>query len=342
MGINIGKITNKVAAGAAIGDKLGLFKKKKKASEAEEQEPKRVINEAKRSKELSELQFPQDIGYKYFFMKFKTYDYPQTNNVNRGATNNDILKETLTGYIILPFPRELTEEYSVAYRGAQLGFFGAGAEAIESVLNDQNISADSLKEGGLEAIKGLAPKMGKAAAGALAADILAKGTGRVGKSAAKAAAVLGLGGAKLQDTIGSRLGVVDNPVERAMLDGVPLRDHSFSFKLVPRNAAENASIGSIIHEIRRRMMPNNAAGKFFFDFPDVVDFGFAGSFKTQPYKTSVVTSLKIDYAPDGASFHILDGEATAYVLTIGLKEIQPIRKTDFGPAAVATTGAAQK
>lgn len=323
MGINIGKITNKVAAGAAIGDKLGLFKKKKKDREAKEQEPKRAIEEKKRSAALSALQFPSDIGKKYFFMKFKKYDYGKSNSVNKGED----LKETLKGYIILPFPRELTEEYNVAYRGAQLGYFGAGADALAKVLNDSeelgNITTDNFK--------GLVPKAGKAIAGALTANLVQKvgkkvGAGQLGK----AAVILGLGGAKLQDTIGSRIGVVDNPVERAMLDGVPLRDHSFSFKLVPRNQKENTSVDLIIAEIRSRMMPYNSGGEFFFQFPEVVDFGFNGSFTKQPYKTSVITSLKVDYAPDGASFHIKDGEATAYVLTIGLKEIQPIRKEDFG------------
>ena len=324
MGINIGKITNKVAAGAAIGDKLGLFKKKKKDREAAEQSVTNTIAEKERSKKLTILSFPHDIGYKYFFMKFKKYEYKTTNKVNKGQD----LTEDLTGYIVLPFPRELTEEYNVAYRGAQLGYFGAGAEALDEVINKGFQDIDNLK---MEDLKGVIPKAGKAIAAGLTANIVKKVGSKVGAAQlGKAAVVLGLGGAKLQDTLGSRIGVVDNPVERAMLDGVPLRDHSFSFKLVPRNEAENASVGSIIQNIRGRMMPFNSAGEFFFEFPDVVDFGFAGSFTTQPYKTSVVTSLKVDYAPDGASFHMKDGEATAYVLTIGLKEIQPIRRQDFG------------
>jgi len=322
MGINIGKITNKVAAGAAIGDKLGLFNKKKKDREAAEQEPKRAIEESEKQNTLSSLQFPSDIGNKYFFMKFKKYEYKTTGNVNRGQD----LGEKLTGYIILPFPRELTEEYNVAYRGAQLGFFGAGAEAVTKVL-DGELSSKDLS---VDSLKGAIPKAGKAIATALTVDFVNKGI-KSTKQLGKAAVILGLGGAKFQDTLGSQLGVVDNPVERAMLDGVPLRDHSFSFKLVPRNPDENTAVGDIIQELRSRMMPFNAAGEFFFQFPEVVDFGFNGSFKTQPYKTSVVTSLKVDYAPDGASFHIKDGEATAYVLTIGLKEIQPIRRSDFGP-----------
>jgi hypothetical protein len=323
MGINIGKITNKVAAGAAIGDKLGLFKKKKKDREAEEQGAKRTIEAAEKTNMLSSLQFPSDIGKKYFFMKFKKYAYGTSGNVNKGED----LKETLSGYIILPFPRELTEEYNVAYRGAQLGYFGAGAEALNEALNGNEEFKTLTKDN----FKGLIPKAGKAIAGALTASLVQNVGSKVGaKQLGKAAVVLGLGGSKLQDTIGSRIGVVDNPVERAMLDGVPLRDHSFSFKLVPRNQKENASVDSIIREIRSRMMPYNSGGEFFFQFPEVVDFGFNGSFSKQPYKTSVVTSLKVDYAPDGASFHIKDGEATAYVLTIGLKEIQPIRKDDFG------------
>ena len=324
MGINIGKITNKVAAGAAIGDKLGLFKKKKKDREAAEQEPKRAIKVSEKKNTLSSLQFPSDIGNKYFFMKFKKYEYKTSGNVNSGSDLDQI--EKLTGYIILPFPRELTEEYNVAYRGAQLGFMGAGAELVSDVI-DKGITGQLNKD----TLQGLVPKSGKAIAAALTADFVGKAGKGAGKQLGKAAVILGLGGAKFQDTLGSRIGVVDNPVERAMLDGVPLRDHSFSFKLVPRNPDENTAVGDIIQELRSRMMPFNASGEFFFQFPEVVDFGFNGSFKTQPYKTSVVTSLKVDYAPDGASFHIKDGEATAYVLTIGLKEIQPIRRSDFGP-----------
>jgi len=338
MGINIGKISNKVAAVQAVGDKLGIFNKKKKAKRDMTQSPRNKILEKQRTSQLSTLQFPEDIGIKYFFLKFKAYSYKSATSGAISGNSSDINEpsEKLQSHIVLPLPRELTEEYSVAYKDTQLGLAGTGLEALE---NGGMSSVDELKAQVMQTLTsgGAATKAGKGTAAVLGLSALQK-TGGVGvKGAAKLAGMLGVGGAGVEGALNLKFGATQNPVERALLDGVPLRNHTFSFKMIPRNAREVTAINKIIHEIRLRMMPKPGQGidEFFYDFPDIVEYGFKGTFASQPHKPGVITSLKVDYAPDGASFFMKSGEAVAYVLSLSIKEFEPINRDDFSKSVTS-------
>jgi hypothetical protein len=324
MGLNIGKITNKVAAVQAVGDKLGLFNKKKKDKAALKQDPKTVITEKRRATAISQYQFPSDIGSKYFFMKFKEYSYAAGTS---GAVYGSAV-EVLKDYIVLPIPKELGEEYNVSYKDEQMGMAGA---AVDFIARESQTGAAN-DAGAVAGAAGLAAP--SATAAALGVNAIKQSVaGKALSSAASLAATLGIAGQSVQSAASLGLGIAQNPVERALLDNVPLRNHSFTFKMSPRNQSELESINKIIHQIRTRMHPANSLGELTYEFPDIVEFGFKGTLKNVPFKPSVVTSLKIDYAPDGASFFMKSGEPVAYVVSIGLKEFEPIRKTDFAAPA---------
>ena len=320
MGLNIGKITNKVAAVQAVGDKLGIFNKKKKDKEALSQDPKTVITSKRRDSALTQYQFPSDIGSKYFFMKFKEYSYAAGTSAAVYGSSVEVLKD----FIVLPIPKELGEEYNVGYKDEQVGLAGA---AVDFIARESASGAEN-DAGAVGGAAGLAAP--KATATALGVNAIKKSiAGKTLSAAAGLAVTLGVGSQSAQSAASLGLGIAQNPVERAMLDRVPLRSHNFTFKLSPRNQSELEAINKIIHQIRTKMHPANSLGELTYEFPDVVEFGFKGTLKNVPFKPSVITSLKVDYAPDGASFFMKSGEPVAYVLSLGLKEFEPIRKTDF-------------
>lgn len=337
MGINIGKISNKIAAVQSVGDKLGLFNKSKKAKRDMTQSARTQIATAKARGQLSTLQFPQDIGTMYFFLKFKSYSYKNATSGAISGDTSDIDFEPIQAtksHIVLPLPRELTEEYNVAYKDTQLGLLGTGLEAME------NGGIDSIEEAKKQITEtigsgGAATKTPKVVSGLLGISAIQKAGGGAVKNVSKLGAMIGLAGSGIENTLNLKFGETQNPVERALFDSVPLRNHTFSFKMIPRNEDEVKSISKIIHEIRLRMMPTPGKGidELFYKFPDIVEYGFRGTFQNQPHKPGVITSLKVDYAPDGASFFMKSGEAVAYVLTLSIKEFEPINRSDFDQEA---------
>lgn len=323
MGINIGKISNKVAGVQAIGDKLGLFKKKDRERRDLEQDPRVVIARNGESDTIHELFFPSDIGKKFFMMQFKKYDYSKA----IGGTGEPL--EKTSQYISLPIPKELIEKYNVNYQNEQLGLTGAG---LDFITGDEGAAArEQFKQGNYGAAVGeigdaiiAAPKALSAVAGVKA--IKSRGGAAVG------AGLAALGVNSVQNAVELGFGLAQNPVERALFKGVPLRDFNFTWKLVPRNADEVDNIKKIIKVIRKHMLPSKSLenlGSPIFNYPDVVDFEFKGTMLDVPYNTSFVTSLNVDYAPDGASFFIRDGYPTAYAISIGFKEFKPLDASQF-------------
>ena len=132
MGINIGKISNKVAGVQAIGDKLGLFKKKDRERQELEQDPRIVIARNGEDNTVHQFHFPSDIGKKYFSMQFKKYDYSKAID----GTKEPL--EKTSDYISLPIPKELIEKYNVNYQNEQLGLTGAG---LDFITGDKGASA---------------------------------------------------------------------------------------------------------------------------------------------------------------------------------------------------------
>ena len=327
MGLNIGKISNKVAGAKAIGDKLGLFKRKDREKRELSQDPRYEIARKDREEQVSRFQFPSDISTKYFIMSFKDYKY---SNAKKGT--GDVTTE-IKDTVVLPIPKELGEYYNVTYQNEQLGLVGAGLDFItdgsgsfEGVVNDLERTIASGEMGDALAIA--APKALAAGAG-----IKAIATKAPGKALGLGLGALGL--SNLQNAVELGTGAAQNPIERAMFKGVPLRDFTFTWKLVPRNMLEMETIKDIINVIRFYMLPNRGGkelqelGSPIFNYPSVVDFNFKGTLESMQFKTSFITSLKIDYAPDGASFFQRDGEPTAYVLSISFKEFVPLDQHDF-------------
>lgn len=320
MPLKIGKISNKIASVDNIGDKLGAFNRTTRDQAVISQDPRHEIATAKSENQIGIENFPSDIGNKYFYLKFSEYAYSSAiDRVNYSNNNQQDLKE----YIVLPIPREIQEKYGVNYSNSRGGLTLAATEDI--VYGSRRPDTDpSLVDRG-EYVGANAARL--ATFGASTAAIQSTIKGKFVRAGVAVTGAFLSGGAT--ETAELTFGVTNNPVERALLENVPLRDHQFSWKLSPRNKKELESINRIISIIRAKMHPENIVGEFAFRFPDVVDFGFRGTLKNVPFKPGFITNFSINHTPDGTSFFMNDGEPTAYMLNLNIKEFEPIRKTDF-------------
>jgi len=218
------------------------------------------------------------------------------------------------GTIRLPLPSNLSTDYRPAYSDADLGAGTAGA----------------IMKAGDRAIYGNGdiPTLA-AAGGALAASGVEKAIGAAGSK-------LGLSaeGGSQAAALKVAGGVAQNPHKIILFTGVNFRDHTFSWKLSPRNRRESDLIRQIINMFTYYAHPEYVAGGLFFKYPEFFKIRFNHPeylFELQP---SVCTDVKVDYHSQGyaAYVRLANGQgppAPAEVsFTVTMKETEIITK-DF-------------
>ena len=245
------------------------------------------------------LTYPQDIGK--YFIKFSFISYSK----DRALA---VAKDEPTVVVIFPIPTNLNENFSVSYNDAKLGsVLGAAVATGVKVINGQQ--ALFSKETGTSVIEA-------------AAVGVREGVGRIG-------------GETLLANIDEATGVVPNPHLAAIFQDIGLRDHSFTFRFSPKNKQEADLIKKIIKTIKRRMLPGTGlSGESstgpLFSFPDIVDISF-GPKDVEPYKIkrSVLTSMTINYAPNGTPAFFRDGSPTDIEIGLNFKEIRVVTRNDY-------------
>lgn len=267
------------------------------------------------------LTYPADIGK--YFVKFSFISY-----VKEAALK--LSKDEPTLVVVLPIPSNLTENFSVSYNDAKLG--PIAGPIVEGATQGAAKAASEGKGAGGQVV-GAAVGAGKAAGSNLGASAYVLAREKVQKSS---------------ETLGANLdratGVVPNPHLAAIFQDIGLREHSFSFRFSPNNSKENETLKKIIKKVKRRMLPGTGAGDGqtgpLFSFPDVVDISF-GPKDELPYKIKrcVMTSMAVNYAPNGLPSFFKDGNPTDVEITMSFKEIRTFTREDLQDKETSFTNA---
>ena len=175
-------------------------------------------------------------------------------------------KGTQTLDIALYIPSDaLQTSYKSSYEAASLGALGGGMDKAVSTFKDASPGTSESAPSGIESLK-LLMKSQAAATGSEA------GTVSLLKGAEKAAA-LGLGDTKtlMEQATGS----VMNPYMVAAYKGPSdMREHKFSFKMLPQSESESRTCVKIVNSFKRAMLPshkggdNKTAPSMLFGYPD--------------------------------------------------------------------------
>jgi hypothetical protein len=141
--------------------------------------------------------------------------------------------------------------------------------------------------------------------------------------------------AGVQNLLSRTEGKVINPNLELLFKEPTLRQFSLSFKLSARNDAEAQEIVQIIRFFKQNMSPKRGKGaSLFLEAPNTfqVHYLHKGS-KEHPYigrmKECAMTSFEVDYTPDGQYSTYKDGFMTSYMLTMSLKELEPVFSNDY-------------
>jgi len=130
----------------------------------------------------------------------------------------------------------------------------------------------------------------------------------------------------------ARSGTAPNQMLTILLKGPKYKDHSFSWKLYPRNAKESAAVRSIIQTLKSSSRPGLSQNGWFFTFPRIFKLSFItgnkennekGSGYLFEFKPSVLQSVVVNYTPSGAPALYSGTSAPDGVeLTLNFKELE--------------------
>jgi len=266
---------------------------------------------ASASNEPVKLQYPLNQSSRFkFAISISEYIKPAPFSRPQKITN---------AAIFLPIPANLAEKFAVDLGNVNLG----ALTNIAASEFSSNINGKTLEQTGKDAYNALVTN-GKD----IGLDLLKN----IGIQAAQAAGqAVGIDPAAIVSTA---TGLSINPGAAVMFKGVNIRpDHSFQWKLNPRNSAEAEAIKLIIGKLRKKMLPSFIGTGTVFNYPNM--FNIAILPEDNPYfpkyKTCFLESMEVNYAPSGPSFHG-DNVPTEIDLKLTFQELVIFTANDFDDA----------
>ena len=277
--------------------------------------PANEIDKKLKENKIQVLSFPDDIGTHSFLMCFQAYNFEQK------ATE-------LSNSIQLPMPSSIIDKYGMEYNQTDLKTAGAGAASA---------TATGLKhifQGGKDASMTLGEDTNfDEVAGAFLSSV--EGVVRDLNPIDS-----------LRGATDLALGNIVNPHTALLFSSVKLKEFEFGWKLYPRSANESKSIRTIINKLKQFSHPGyeehgsakaakhglGGISNFKLTYPCEVDLFYMGPVnEMHKFKRCAVTSLQVNYTPEGGPAFIAESGEPAFVeLQIGFTETMIWTAEDFG------------
>ena len=270
--------------------------------------PEKEIDRSRKNTKTLPYSFPRDgsIDNQHTVIGLMKY--------NRGSPR-ELPKKLNPVYIYLPLPMSgIEDNIALQYQDVPLGAVG----------------------GLLAPAKGIAAKAAKAAGGALAlGGFLATSALGAAGDVLKEAGILGEGAAKFADqgkeALAQGVGMADNPNLSLSFQGVELRTHIFTWRLIAKSVAESIAIESIINTLKINALPQKVFGAgFHLGYPSIAILSF---FPTNLIKISdlgcFITSINVKYDGDGYPVFFKGDKPVIIDLSVSFKERAIITSDDY-------------
>ena len=263
------------------------------------------------------VNFPEDVVQNDHYIEFKAKETKGRAadffNFNVGTTING-------GTIRLPMPSNLSTDYNPQYTEQDLGpMAGAVLKPFDRAMyGNRDLETEAQQGSGMAAVLGA---IGNGTAGAL-----------VQTATAAAGAVPGVGAEGVNAALKVFGGIAVNPHKVVLFTGVGFRDHTFSWKLSPRNRRESNDIRLICEMFKFYSHPEYLAGGLFFKYPEFFDITFRHPSYLFELEPSVCTDVRIDYHGQGFPAYIRDADGSGIpapaevTLSLTFKETEVITK----------------
>ena len=140
----------------------------------------------------------------------------------------------------------------------------------------------------------------------------------------------------VSQVIDRSLGSTINPKASLAFEGVELKQHSFSWMLIPRNETDSEIIKAIIDTLKRNSLPTyeTFAGtnfKAYLKYPSIVDMYLLG---VNPdyfvkFKSAMIRSVHVEYGSQGIVSIVKGGKPGNVSLSIDLVELDIHTAEDY-------------
>ena len=129
-------------------------------------------------------------------------------------------------------------------------------------------------------------------------------------------------------------GSVVNPNLELLFNGPSLRSFNYTYRFTPREAEEAREVRNIIKFFKKNMAPRKRKGGLFLESPNVFKLKyFFKNGQEHPFlnkiKKCALTNCAVQYTPDGSYMTYDDGSMTAYEVSLGFGELNPIYAEDI-------------
>jgi len=178
------------------------------------------------------------------------------------------------------------------------------------------------------------------AGGALADAIsdprnLAKHAGATGAIVREAAANLALTKLPNAGAISAALGIAANPKKEQTFQGVEFRKFTFDYQFYPRDEFEAENVLKIIHQFKLHIHPEfKSELNYVWIYPSEFDIIYytegQENLNIHQHTSSVLTSMNVNYTPNGNFSVFANGMPTQINMTLEFKELQLASKETIG------------
>lgn len=300
----------KIAGGAALATAAGVALYSKFGKAVPTADPFRDASVA----------FPEDLEQNDHWIQFTAFEskgFFTDNFANKlpGLRGSEILG----GSIYLPMTSNLSTDYNPQYSEQDLGAAAGGAlkPFDRNMYGNRDLETEAQMG---TALSGFAT----AAQGGLAGGLIGAIQGKVGSIPG--------GEAGLATALKVFGGVAVNPHKVVLFTGVGFRDHTFSWKLSPRNRKESNDIRMICEMFKFYSHPEYLSSGLFFKYPEFFKITFRHPTYLFELEPSVCTDVRIDYHGQGFPAYIRDADGSGIpapaevTLSLTFKETEVITK----------------
>lgn len=302
----------RIGVGAAIGGAIGAALVSKLGSSVPTSDPYSG----------AAVLFPENLIENDHWIEFNAYETKGAATDYIGGLVKQGIRgtEILGGTIRLPMPSSLSTDYNPLYAEESLGpVAGMALKPFDRAMYGNRDLESEAQMGNAKSALGIA------AAGGLAGGAVAGVTSALGGlpfvGAEGVAAALKVFG-----------GIAVNQHKVVLFTGVGFRDHTFSWKLSPRNRNESNAIRLICEMFKFYSHPEYLAAGLFFKYPEFFRIKFRHPSYLFELEPSVCTDVRIEYHGQGFPAYIRDADgsgipAPAEVsLSLTFKETEIITK----------------
>ena len=273
--------------------------------------------------------FPQDLIYpldlgtqKQDVLKINMLEYkPRKRDGIRINDRRDPNKESdnkIIGSVILPIPGGISDKNACRWGEASGNVFQlAAANVLTNELTGEGGTGKAVKNA-LEELRGGRQGITQALASAFASNA----TG-------------------VRNVLTRQTGAIINPNLELLFEQPTLRPFQFQFTMSPRSDVEAKRVAKIIRFFKQGSAPIRSQERLFLKSPHTFQLQYIHKNESeQPFlnkfKECALTSIDVNYTPNGTYSTYEDGSMTSYQITLAFQELEPVFNDDYEENTLAS------